>query len=87
MDTLTDLKKYILTEYGIPPHHEGDDELTYRAITFRRNFTGGAGFHDPGDIWIVHRHGHTEDHVRTDELKRSVDAGGSLLYWFFPEGA
>jgi len=34
METLSDLRKYILSNYGIQPHVSNDDELTYRAITF-----------------------------------------------------
>lgn len=87
MDTLSDLRKYILSNYGIQPHVSNDDELTYRAITFSRKVTPGVGFHDPGDMWSVQRHGKTEDFMRTDELAKAVDSGGSLLYWFFPEGS
>ena len=87
METLSDLKNYILTNYGIPPHVDAEDELVYRAITFHRKFTEGVGFHDPGDMWAVQRHGHTCDYMRTQELEKAIDSGGSLLYWFFPEGA
>jgi|DEB0MinimDraft_3_1074331.scaffolds.fasta_scaffold73229_1 hypothetical protein len=87
MDTLTDLRKYILTEYGIPPHYYDDEQLRYRAITFKRNVTSGVGFYDPGDLWLVQRQGGTDDYMRTQELQMQIAPGGALLYWFFPEGA
>ena len=87
MNTLADLKKYIMSNYGIPPHQEADDELTYRAITFRRNAMGGVAFYDPGDMWAIQVHGQTINYMRTEELEKEIDSGGGLLYWFFPEGA
>ena len=85
MNTLHDLQKFILTEYGIQPTEFNKKELRYRAITFSRN-SGSAilANKETADMWTVKRDGHSIDFFRTDELISALSPSGSLLYFFMP---
>ncbi len=86
MNTLEDLKKYILAEYGVNPVSFDGKVLEYRAITFKRA-TGSVLVSNKktNDMWVVQRRGHSIDYFRTLELEIAVSPGGSLLYFFMPE--
>ena len=85
MKTISELKKYILAEYGISPESEDETKLVYRAITFEHGGSTSV-FVDKKEsaMWGVHRHGHTIDFMTPEELSTQVNPAGSLLYWFFP---
>jgi hypothetical protein len=86
MNTINDLKKYILTEYGVKPVLSDTKTLTYRAISFERNAASILDANkETGDMWTVKRNNHSIDFFRTEELKEAVSPGGSLLYFFMPE--
>jgi len=86
MKTIEDLSKFIQSEYGVEPIQCKNNILEYRAITFSKNTDSVIlANKDSGDLWTVKRKGHSIDFFTTEELKRAVDTGGSLLYFFIPE--
>lgn len=86
MKTVEDLSRYIQSEYGVAPNSCKNNLLEYRAISFSKNTDSVIlANKDSGDLWTVKRKGHSIDFFTTEELKRAVNAGGSLLYFFMPE--
>ena len=85
MKTVNDIAKFIKVEYGVDPLHL-DKSVEYNNLTITKAdpslIPAGSNI---DDLWEVQRKGHSIDFYRTNELKKSLDIGGSLLYYFLSE--
>jgi hypothetical protein len=84
--TIDDVRKYIISEYGVSPEKYDGKTITYRALTITKNEASIIlANKKSADMWTVQRKGHSVDFFRTDELASALDHGGSLLYWFMQD--
>jgi len=84
--TIDDVKKYIISEYGISPEKFDGKTITYKSLTITKNEASAIlANKKSADMWTVQRKGHSIDFFRTDELVTALDPGGSLLYWFISD--
>lgn len=84
MKTIQDIQKLIKVEYGIDAIIESDYIVYDRLRIKKAKPTKLPVGKSLEDLWEVQRTGHSVDFFRTEELEKSLDSTGSLLYYIIP---